>query len=183
MLSDKQLEFRRGMTTHAVTHIHDNLVKHIDNNEYICCVFLDLTKAFDTVDHTILIKKLETNFGIKGASLKLIENYLYNRHQYVKSFNSKSNLARMSCGVPSGSFLGPLFFLMYINNIPNCSEFDTILFADDTYLTLLDSNLENLKKRVNKELQNVDNWLRQNKLSFNLNKTNCMIINKHPVNQ
>ena len=158
MLSDKQFGFRRGIsTTHAVTHIHDNLVKHIDNNEYSCCVFLDLTKAFDTVDHNILIKKLETNFEIRGAPLNLIENYLQNRHQYVKISNSKSNLARISCGVPQGSSLGPLFFLMYINDIPNSSEFDTTLFADDTYLTLSDSNLENLEKRVNKELQNVDN--------------------------
>ena len=68
---------------------------------------------------------------------------------------------------------------MYINDIPNWSEFDTTLFADDTYLTLSDSNLENLEKRVNKELQNVDNWLRRNKLSLNFNKTNYMIINKH----
>ena len=140
-------------------------------------MFLDVTKAFDTVDHNILIKKLETNFGIRGAPLNLIENYLQNRHQYVKISNSKSNLARISCGVPQGSSLGPFFFLMYINNIPpNCSEFDTTLFADDTYLILSDSNLENLEKRVNEELQNVDNWLRRNKLSLNFNKTNYMIL-------
>ena len=70
---------------------------------------------------------------------------------------------------------------MYINDIPNCSEFDTTLFVDDTYLTLSDSNLENLEKRVNKELQNVDNWLRRNKLSLNFNKKNYMIFNKHPA--
>ena len=82
MLSDKQFGFRRGISaTHAVTHIHDN-------NEYSCCVFLDLTKTFDTVDHNILIKKLETNFGIRGAPLNLIKNYLKNRHQYVKISNS-----------------------------------------------------------------------------------------------
>ena len=181
MLSDKQFGFRRGiLTTHAVTLIH-NLVKHIDNNEYSCCVFLDLTKAFDTVDHNILIKKLETNFGIRGAPLHLFENYLQNRHQYVKISNSKSNLARISCGVPQGSSPGLLFFLMCINDIPNCSEFDTTLFADDTYLTLSDSNLKNLEKRVNKELQNVGNWVRRNKLSLNFNKTNYMIINKQPA--
>ena len=106
MLSGKQFALRKDIsTTHAVTHIHDNLVKHIGNNEYSCCVFLDLTKAFDTVDLTILTKKLETNFGIKGAPLKLIENYSHNRHQYVKISNSKSNLAGISYGVPQRSCL------------------------------------------------------------------------------
>ena len=70
---------------------------------------------------------------------------------------------------------------MYINDIPNCSEFDTTLFADDTYSTLSDSNLRNLEKRVNKKLHNVDNWLQRNKLTLNFNKTNYMIINKHPA--
>ena len=111
MLSDQQFGFRRDIpTTHAVTHIHDNVVKHIDNNEYSCCAFLNLTKAFDTADHTILSKKLETNFGIRRAPLKSIENYLHNRHQHVKISNSKSNLARISSGVPQGSCLAPLFF-------------------------------------------------------------------------
>ena len=123
---------------------------------------------------------METQFGFRGLSLDLIQSYLSNRSQYTKINNHQSYPSNVNCGVPQGSSLGPLLFLIYINDLPTASSFEAILFADDAFLTLSDKNLNSLQKRVNDELFKIDLWLRTNKLSLNYSKISFMIINKHP---
>ena len=181
LLNEHQFGFRKNYsTTMAVSNIHDKFVKSIDQNLYSCCVFVDLSKAFDTVDHEILLKKMYHFFGIRGKTQELFRSYLSDRYQYTKVSTSISSNSRISCGVPQGSCLGPILFLMCINDIPNCSKFDISLFADDTYLMLSETNLKELESRVNEEFKNLNEWFCRNKLSVNYSKTKFMIINKIP---
>ena len=147
---------------------------------YTFCGFLNRTKAFDTVDHQILLDKLKHNYGIRGLAFQLMESYLSNRQQYTKIHPYKSKLGKITCGVPHGSSLGPLLFLLYINDLPLVSQFDTTLFAGDTYLTLSDKSLCGLELKANNELRKIDTWMRSNKLSLNYSKSCYMIINKVP---
>ena len=108
-----------------------------------------------------------------------MESYLSNR-QYTKIYLNKSKLGKITCGVPQGSSLGPLLFLLYINDLPLASQFDTTLFADDTYLTLSDKSLSGLELKANNELRKTDTWMRSNKLFLNYSKSCSMKINKVP---
>ena len=155
-------------------------LNEIDQNLYNCGIFLDLSKAFDTVNHNILANKLENYFGFRGRALELMKSYLTNRFQYTKIGNSKSKLLPIECGVPQGSSLGPLLFTLYINDLPLASKFSATLYADDTYLALSDKNLTQLETRVNDQLQFINAWLQSNKLSLNYTKTTYMLFNKHP---
>ena len=122
--------------------------------------------------------KLHHYFGIRGTALHLIESYRSNRYQYTNVQGHYSNKLKTTTGVPQGSCLGPLLFLLYINDLPLASEFDTTLYADDTALMRSDRDLNSLKYKVNNELNKVDFWLRMNKLSLNYSKTNYIIYNK-----
>jgi hypothetical protein len=113
-------------------------------------IFCDVRKAFDCCNHEILLQKLK-NAGIKGKSLLWFFNYLNNRKQYVYVNGSKSSLLDIKNGSPQGSILGPLLFLLYINDLPNCSEFLAFLFADDTTLLLSHTNIDFLIEWVNRE--------------------------------
>ena len=128
-------------------------------------IFIDLKKAFDTVDHEILLQKL-AHFGIRGTPLKLFSDYLTNRFQFcsVKLFMSNSRL--ITCGIPQDSVLGSILFLIHINDLEKMTSLKTILFADDTALFLSDSNVSSLGKFVNDELEKVKMWLIQNKLTL-----------------
>ena len=148
--------------------------------ENIVAVFLDLSKAFGSVQHDILLCMLEKLYGFRGNALELIKSYLTNRVQYTKIGNSKSKHLKIDCGFPQGSSLGPLLFILYVNDLPQVSEFSTTLFADDTYLALSDKSLVSLETKVNTQLQNIDIWLRRNKLSLNYSKTTYLLCNKHP---
>ena len=128
---------------------------------YNCCIFLDLTKVFDTVNHDVLLRKMENFYGFRGLALKLIQSYLSNRKQYTKLENCKSDLTKIEYGVPQGSSLTPLLFLLYVNDLPLASQFDTILFADDTFLAMSDNNLFKLQNRVNTELRKIDLWMKK----------------------
>ena len=138
---------------------------------------LDLSKAFDTVNHSIRINKLE-KYGVGGNTNKLMKSYLGNRKQIVNTNNAYSGEINLLCGVPQGSILGPLLFSLwaYINDLPKASRFVTRLFADDTALILSDSNISSLNERVNSEFAKIEQLLISNKLSLNLFKTKFLQI-------
>ena len=112
-----------------------------------------LTKAFDTVNYDVLLHKLKIFYGFRGLAVKLIQSYLSNRKQYTKMENCKFDLTKIEYGVRQSSSLGPLLFLLYINDLLLASQFDTILFANDTFLAMSDNNLSKLQNRVNTELK------------------------------
>lgn len=139
-------------------------------------MFLDFAKAFDTVNHQILLMKLE-KYGIRGVPLNWFSNYLNNRQQYVTIDGVSSSKQSVLCGIPQGSSLGPILFLLYINDISNCSnKLSFRLFADDTNIFASSTSIIELESLVNEELIKVKEWCNQNKLSINLKKTNFMII-------
>ena len=139
-------------------------------------VTLDFSKAFDTIQHPILLKKLFA-YEIGGNILKLIESYLANRQQFVIINNSNSTLNRITCGVPQGSILGPLFFLLCINDLPNVSEkLFAILFADDTSVFLEGKDLAEITNTLNAGLAKLTVWLSANKLTINTSKSHFMMF-------
>ena len=123
------------------------------------------------------------HYGIRGCALEWFKSYLSNRKQYVFVNGSNSNLLPINCGVPQGSALGPLLFLTYINDLPNASKKLTFyLFADDTNIYYESKDLSDLIRIVNKELRLVKKWLDSNKLSLNIDKTNCIIFHSSSIN-
>ncbi len=173
-----QYGFRENHSTEmALAELCDLLASNMEENLITCTIFVDLCKAFDTVNHTILLEKLNS-CGIRGLSNKLIASYLTNRTQETTVNNKTSSPKLVNCGVPQGSILGPLLFLLYVNDLPRCSMFDVRLFADDACLLLSDANTKQLETKVNTELKQVDDWMKINKLSLNFTKTNYMIFSK-----
>ena len=178
MFSKHQFGFREGFTTEfAIIDIHEKLLKNLDDGLNSCTVFLYLAKAFDSVSHDILLKKLE-KYGIRVSVLKLFSSYLSDRYQFVSVNNSNSTLQLIKFGVPQGSILGPLLFLIYINDLPNATNFFIKLYADDTVLCAQNKNIEALQNEVNAELNKVHKWLASNKLTLNVKKSKYMIITK-----
>ena len=174
----KQFGFRANHSTNAILSIIDLIQHAIDCQEFSCGIFLDFSKAFDTVNHNILIEKLDY-YGIRGVTKDWFTSYLTNRYQYVSLGQTESELLSVSCGVPQGSVLGPLLFLIYINDFSNRSEIlDFHLFADDANLFYKHKNLKVLESKVNNELVNIHTWLSANKLSLNIAKSNFIIF--HP---
>ena len=139
-------------------------------------VFIDLKTAFDTVNHDILLKKLEF-YGIKGQALGLLKSYLSNRHQKCQIENFVSSEHLIKCGVPQGSILGPLLFLLYINDLPECLKSTRPrLLADDTNLTASGRSMAGIENAVNSDVENLRNWLMANKLSLNVAKIEFTLI-------
>ena len=136
---------------------------------------LDLKEAFDTVDHKPLSYK-QDRYGIKGNVLDLFQSYLTQRFQYAYVNDSTSNKVEVKCGVPQGSILGPTLFSLYVNDLPQISEFNVRLFADDTVLIMSDRDLQNLNKTANAEVKKIESWLSSNKLTLNHDKTNFMLF-------
>ena len=163
-------------TEHAVIDIQERILNSLDNGEWPCCIFLDFAKAFDTVNHSILLQKLN-HYGIRGKALQLIESYLTGREQCVQLNGTTSDLDVIKHGVPQGSILGPLFFLLYINDIANCSSLlNFYLFADDTTIFFSHRDIGVLERTINEELKHVSDWLIANKLSLNVGKSNALLF-------
>ena len=161
---------------HALVSMTEDIRNTLDNKKFGCGIFIDLQKAFDTVNHQILLSKLE-HYGIRGCALNWFRSYLSDRQQYVCINESNSRMMKITCGVPQGSVLGPLPFLIYINDLPHVSKkLKFYLFADDTNIYCKSDNLSNLVKSVNTELKLVKKWLDVNKLSLNIEKTNFIVF-------
>ena len=177
IIYDYQFGFRKGYSTEqAILEITDNIKTSIDNKEITCGVFLDFSKAFDTINHQILLRKLY-KYGIRGTQLAWFSDYLVNRYQYVKIGNVESDLLRITCGIPQGSTLGPLLFTLYINDMPNCSnKLSYRIFADDTNVFYSNSSINEIKRVMNEELNHIFQYCMINKLSINYNKANYMLL-------
>ena len=150
ILFKNQFGFRKKCNTaHSLLEITEQIKESIDNGKFGCGIFIDLKKAFDTVNHKILLLKLE-HYGIRGALLKWFESYLTDRKQYVFFNGVSSEVLGITCGVPQGSVLGPLLFLIYINDLPNISDkLQFFLFADDTNIYFDSENFVTIEKVVN----------------------------------
>ena len=178
IITDNQFGFRKNHSTElAIANIHNTLLQNLDDDKITCSIFLDLAKAFDSVNHNILIRKLE-KYGIRGMPLDLLKSYLHNRQHFTKFNNTESNLKVLDIGVPQGSILGPLLFLLFINDLPLVTNFNVKLFADDTFLSLTGTDLKTLQKKVNMELKKVSVWFSNNKLTLNVSKSKFMIIKR-----
>ena len=172
-----QFGFRKAHSTYmALTCMLDKLHNALERGEYAIGIFIDFRKAFDTVDHGILLYKLY-HYGVRGAAYDWFCDYLKNRTQLVSYHNTQSNYADISCGVPQGSILGPLLFLIYINDMAYVSkQLFSVLFADDTNIFDTNSDLKSLIDNVNIELEKNVTWLNANKLSLNVEKTHYMLF-------
>ena len=175
ILYENQFGFQSGMSTeYAVNALLNNIIETLEKKEFGVCILLDFAKAFDTVNHEILISKLE-NYGIRGVALQWLRSYLSNRMQCVEIGDVQSELEFIKCGVPQGSVLGPLLFLIYINDIVNSSTiFKFILFADDTSLYYSCKNARTIEETVNRELAKISDWLSANRLSLNVGKSKLL---------
>ena len=179
LICKHQFGFRsKHSTQHAVISLVNNITNSLDSSNIVIGVFLDLKKAFDIVDHTILLKKLYS-YGIRGKAHTWLTSYLTGRTQYVVYDGHKSSTLNMTCGVPQGSILGPLLFIIYVNDICNVSELlFKILYADDTCVVAQGHNLEELIDTLNNELSSLNEWLLCNKLTLNTNKSYYMVFHR-----
>ena len=177
LLSSSQYGFRKAFSAqHAILDIVSAIQTNMDKRLFSCGVFIDLKKAFDTVDHKILLHKLD-HYGFRGVINKWFSSYLQGRTQTTQVDSYISARKDTTCGVPQGSVLGPLLFLIYINDIQECSEkLKFFLFADDTNILYADKNLRSLELIVNQELCKLYDWLTANKLTLNVKKTNFVIF-------
>ena len=160
----------------AIIELVDKIANAVERNETTVGIFLDLSKAFDTINHNILLYRLEY-YGFRGVTLDWFKSYLSNQKQFVRYQMHDSNHKIINCGVPQGSILGPLLFILYINdNVSTTSLLELILFADDTTLLFSHPEIASQNDIINIELQEICNWFQANKLSVNATKTNYMVL-------
>ena len=169
IIYDLQFGFsQKYSTSYALINITEDIRKALDDGNIGFGVYVDLQKAFDTVDHQILLAKLN-HYGIRGISNDWFRSYLSNHNHYVYINGYESGIAAIDCGVPQGSVLGPLLFLLYVNDLNQAIKFCKVHhFADDTNLFCLSNSIQKLKKLVNADLKHLLNWLNANKISLNV---------------
>ena len=174
---DLQFGFRaKHSTQHALASLTEMVKQALDQGNFACGIFVDFAKAFDTVDHSILLSKLE-HYGVRGVANNWFRSYLTNRKQYVSINGFDSSLCVMQHGVPQGSVLGPLLFLIYINDLNRAVRYSTTHhFADDTNFLYISKSLKKIQKYMNFDLRFVCNWLKANKISLNASKTEMLIF-------
>ena len=142
----------------AVMQLIGKINNAVEEKKSSIGIFLDLSKAFDTIDHNILLYKMDY-YGFRGIVYEWFKSYLSNRKQYVNVNSNRSGLQHIICGVPQGSILGPLLFIIYINDITNTSDvLDFILFVDDTTILYSHKNIASQINFINRELFEVSNW-------------------------
>ena len=180
ILYDFQFGFRNKHSPNlALIYLIDKISTALEKGEYVLGLFLDFSKAFDTVDHAILFEKLEY-YGVNDISLNWFKSYLNNRYQYVEYNGTKSSQMKITCGVPQGSILGPLLFLIYINDLADAStKLFALMFADDSNMFISGTNINELINTMNEEMIKIVEWLRVNKLSLNLKKTHFIIFRRN----
>ena len=179
LLHDSQYGFRQNFSTDmAIIELQDRIIRELNNGKEVLAVFMDLSKAFDALSHKILLQKLPY-YGVRGVCHNWFVSYLSNRQQFTVYDSLNSSFRTINTGVPQGSILGPLLFLIYINDIVNsCQEPNFILYADDTSLLASHNNLNTLIESTNKNLAQVSQWFKCNKLSLNVSKTQCMFFKR-----
>ena len=188
LLYKSQYGFRKKHSTElAGLEFNDKIVNYLDKGQLPLAIFLDLSKAFDTIDHDILIRKLYY-YGVAGNSLNWFKSYLTNRKQYVQFKDSVSSCSMIKTGVPQGSILGPLLFIIYMNDIAHITDkFYFTIYADDTTLiapictfSVSDKNdYDTISQNINSEINVITDWLALNKLSLNAKKTKMMVFHYH----
>ena len=177
MLNKHQSGFRPlHSTVTALLDITNEWYINIDNGLINTVLFLDLKKAFDTIDHSILISKMKL-YGMLPKTLTWFSDNLSQRTQKTMVNGILSDSKTIKCCIPQGSILGPLLFLLYINDLPNANLVSNVrMYADDTSLTYAASDSDELIQTINRDLANVHDWLNANKLSLNITKTKCMFL-------
>ena len=177
LLSSNQSGFRpKHSTVTALATVTDDWLQSIDKGELTGTIFVDLQKAFDMVDHLILLSKMES-MGVKGVELEWFKSYLSNRRIRTSVNNELSDEKLISSGVPQGSLLGPLLFIIFINDINSAfSKCKLHLYADDTVIYFSHKNPRVIENILNKELKSLDEWMNNNNLKINYEKTVCMLL-------
>ena len=180
LLCNAQSGFRKKFSTQTSLHrLTEYIYKSLDNGKIVGMVALDLQKAFDTVDHCILLEKLN-HYGIKDKSHKWFSSYLKNRKQFACINSTKSDSNYINTGVPQGSILGPLLFILYINDLPGCfNHCEVNMYADDTAFYFAHQDMDEVSDALNQDLSKVYKWLCANKLSLHVGKTNTLLICNH----
>ena len=181
LLHRNQFGFRKNHNTTDTLIIITNTIKvALNNKQSAICVYLDLSKAFDTVPHDVLLGKLH-HYGVRGVELRWFENYLSARSQVVQIQDTASDKKRTVTGIPQGSNLGPLLFSIMINDIFNCTSLKTVGFADDLTVIAVGYDLGVLEHQITNGLKNISDWLASNKLKLNINKTKYTIFTNKKI--
>ena len=179
-----QFGFRKKHSTYMpIAHMHDAITKNLEENEITCILYLDLKKAFDTVCIEILMNKIQ-RIGIRGPLYQIIASYLDQRYQLTKINNVYSKKQNVTMGAPQGSILGPLLFILYINDLPNVSDLVKFyIFADDTAVMIKACNQEELQSKIDRLVPIITEWFQANRLSLNASKSNYQVFSKSKVSE